>query len=132
MIKVNISHRTLATISKIHISQRTLGTISKIYLCQFGDSQANDSKDILILVTYLSHPVTLKMRSMPSETNQLLSLSQWYIYVSSEKIHQLIQEIFFIQDYNLENGVKVTKKFICFKPVKIKYQLKSDEYPSIF
>ena len=29
--------------------------------------------------------------------------------VSWEKIHSLIQELSYIQDYDLENGVKVTK-----------------------
>ena len=35
------------------------------------------------------------------------------------------------KDYDLENGVKVTKTLICLKPVKIILPLKSDDYPSI-
>ena len=36
-----------------------------------------------------------------------------------------------MQDYDLENGVKVTKNFTCFNSVTTIYPLKSDEYPSI-
>ena len=63
------------------------------------------------IYTYLSLPVTVKMRSRSPESNQLLSLSQWYICVSVKKIHPLVQEISYIQDYDLENGVKVTQNF---------------------
>ena len=35
----------------------------------------------------------------------------WYIYVSSEKIHALVQEISYIQDFDLENRVKVSQTF---------------------
>ena len=52
-----------------------------------------------------------------------------YIYVSLKKIHPLVQEIPYIQDYDLENGVKVTKTLLCLKPVTMIYPLKSDEYP---
>ena len=72
------------------------------------------------ILTYLSPPVTLKMRSSSPKSNQLLSLSLWYIYVSLEKIYPLAQEISYIQDYDLENGSRSPKT-----------SLKSDEYPSI-
>ena len=52
------------------------------------------------------------MRSRSQKSNQLLSLSHWYIHVSLEKIHLLVQEISYIQDYDLENKVKVTKDII--------------------
>ena len=48
-----------------------------------------------------------KMGSRSPNSNQLLSLSQWYIYASSEKIYPLVQKIFVLQDYDLE--AKVTK-----------------------
>ena len=81
--------------------------------------------------TLLSSPVTLKMRSRSVKSNQLLSLSKCYIYVSLEKIHPLLQEIFYIQEYDLENGVKVTKNFRCLKSVTTIYPLTSDDYLSI-
>ena len=34
------------------------------------------------------------------------------MYVSLEKIHQLVQDIVYIQDYDLENRVKVTKNIV--------------------
>ena len=37
-----------------------------------------------------------------------------------------------MQDYDLENGVKVTQNFTCLKSVTTIYPLKSDEYPSIY
>ena len=49
------------------------------------------------------------MRSMSPESNQVLSLSQRYIDASLKKIHALVQKIFYLQDYDLENEVKVTK-----------------------
>ena len=36
-----------------------------------------------------------------------------------------------MQDYDFENGVKVTKTLICLKPITMIYPLKSDESPSI-
>ena len=48
-----------------------------------------------------------------------------------KKIHPLGQEISYIQDYDLENGVQVTKTVTCLKPITMIYPLKSDEYPSI-
>ena len=53
------------------------------------------------------------------------------MYGSLKKIHPLVQEISYIQDYVLENGVKVTKTVICLKPVTMVYPLKSGEYQSI-
>ena len=53
--------------------------------------------------------MTLKMRSRSPKYNQLLSLSQSYIYVSLEEIHPLVQKIFHLQDYDLVKEVKVTK-----------------------
>ena len=38
---------------------------------------------------YFSPPTTLKMRSRSLKSNQLLSLSKWYIYISLEKINSL-------------------------------------------
>ena len=75
--------------------------------------------------------MTLKLRSRSLKSNQLLSLSQWYIFVSLKTIHPLVQEISYIQDYDLENKVKVTKTLLCLKPVTMIYPLKSDECPSI-
>ena len=43
----------------------------------------------------------------------------------------MVQEISYIQDYDLENGIKVTKSLICLKPVTMLYPLKSDEYQYI-
>ena len=56
-----------------------------------------------------------------------------YLCKSGENpsIHPLIQEISYIHDYDLENGVKVTKTVAYLKPVKMVYPLKSEEYPSI-
>ena len=45
----------------------------------------------------------------------------------SEENPSTDQEIPYIQDYDLENGVKVTKTLTCLKPVTTIYQLKSDE-----
>ena len=56
------------------------------------------------IFTYFSPPVTLKMRSMSLKSNQLIRLSL-------ENIHPLVQEISCIQDYDLQNGVKITKHF---------------------
>ena len=53
--------------------------------------------------------MTLKMMSMSQNSSQLLSLSQWYIDASLKKIHPLVQKIFYLKDYDLENEVKVTK-----------------------
>ena len=83
-----------------------------------------------IFTFYLSPLVTLKMRSRSPKSNQLLSLSWWYIYVSLEKIYPLVQEISYIHDYDLENGVKVTQNFTYLNSVTT-IPLKSDEYPSI-
>ena len=82
-------------------------------------------------ITYLNPPMTLKMRSRSPKSNQILSLSYWYIYVSLKKIHPLVQEKSYIQDYDLENGVKVTKILTCFKTVTKIYLLKSEKYPCI-
>ena len=49
------------------------------------------------------------MRSRSPKYNQLLSLSQSYIYANLMKINPLVQKIFHLQEYNLENEVKVTK-----------------------
>ena len=46
----------------------------------------------------------LGTRLRSPKSNQILSLSSWYIYVSLNKIHPLVQEISYIQDYDLENG----------------------------
>ena len=70
--------------------------------------------------------VTLKMRSMSPKFNQLLLMVHL-----CKKIHLLVQDVSYIQDYDLENGVKVTKILICLKPVTVIYPLKSDEYSSI-
>ena len=89
--------------------------VLKVYLCWIGDNQAKGSRDVSNfseIFTYLSPPVTLKMKSS-LKTNQLLSLSKWYIYVSLEKVHPLVQEISYIQDYDLENRVKITQNFTC-------------------
>ena len=53
--------------------------------------------------------MTLKMKSRSPKSNQLLSLSQWYIYASLKKICSLVQKIFHLQDYDRENKVKATK-----------------------
>ena len=55
--------------------------------------------------TYLSPPVTLKTRSRTPKSNQLLNSS----YLSLKKIQPLVQDISYIQDYDFENGTKVTK-----------------------
>ena len=52
------------------------------------------------------------MRSRSPKSNQLTSLSQWYIYVGLEITHPFSQEISYIQDYDLEIRVTVTKKKI--------------------
>ena len=83
------------------------------------------------IFTNFSPPVTLKRRSRSLKSNQFLSLSKWYIYISLERIHPLVQKISYIQDCDLENGVKVTKTFTCLNSVITIYPLKSDEYPSI-
>ena len=51
--------------------------------------------------------------------------------MSQYAIYPLVQEISYIQDYDLENGVKVTKNFTCLNSVTTIYPLKSDEYPYI-
>ena len=43
------------------------------------------------------------------KSNQVLSLSQWYIYVSLEKIYPPVQNIIHLQDFDLVNEVKATK-----------------------
>ena len=84
------------------------------------------------IFTYLSPPVTLKMRSMSPKSNQIESfVLVVYLYISLVKIYPLVQEISYIQDYALENGVKVTQNFTCLKSVTTIYPLKYDEYPSI-
>ena len=49
------------------------------------------------------------MRSRPPKSNHLFSLSQWYNYASLQKIYPQLQNIFHLQDSDLENEVKVTK-----------------------
>ena len=49
-------------------------------------------------VTYLNPPVTLKKKSTSPKSNQLLSLSQWYIHASVVKFHPLVQEISWVQE----------------------------------
>ena len=51
------------------------------------------------------------------------------VCVMLKKIHQLVQEISYIQDNDLQDGIKVTKILMCLKPVTMIYPLKSDEYP---
>ena len=51
----------------------------------------------------------MKMRSSLPKPNQLLSLPQWYMNASLKKIHALVQKTFHLQDYDLDNEVKVTK-----------------------
>ena len=53
------------------------------------------------------------------------------MYVSLEKLYPLVQEISYIQDYTLENGVKVTQNLTYLNYVTPIYPLKSDEYPPI-
>ena len=53
------------------------------------------------------------------------------MYVSLEKIYPLVKEISYIQNYDLENGVKVIQNFTFLNTVTTIYPLKSDEYPSI-
>ena len=57
------------------------------------------------IFTYLSPPVTLKIRSRSPKSNQLLSLSQRYIHASLVTFHPLVQEISFKQE-----SVKPTQK----------------------
>ena len=45
---------------------------------------------------------------MTSKFNYLFRLSKWYIYACVVKIYKLVQKKSYIQDYNLENEVKVT------------------------
>ena len=52
--------------------------------------------------------MTLKKGARSPKSNQLLSLSQ-YVNASLKKIRLLVQKIFHLQDYDLENEVKVTK-----------------------
>ena len=47
--------------------------------------------------------------SRSPKSNQLLNLSQWYISESLKKIHPLVKKIFYLQDYDFENKVKVTQ-----------------------
>ena len=49
------------------------------------------------------------MKSRPPKSNQLLSLSQWYIYANLQEIYQPVPNIFHLQDFDLEYEVKVTK-----------------------
>ena len=49
------------------------------------------------------------MKSRSIKSNQLLSLSQWYIYASLEKIYPQVQNIFHLQDFDIENKIKATK-----------------------
>ena len=53
--------------------------------------------------------MTLKMRAKSPKSDKLLSLSQWYIDAKLEKIHPLVQKIFYVEGYDLENEVKDTK-----------------------
>ena len=53
--------------------------------------------------------MTLEMRSRSPESTKVLSLSQWYMDASLKKIHPLVQKIFYLQDYDIEHEVKVTK-----------------------
>ena len=71
------------------------------------------------------------MRLRSPKANQLLSLPQWYVYASFKKIHLLVQKIFHLQDYDLENEVKATKDKTYHKPVTMIYPCKSEEYPSV-
>ena len=52
------------------------------------------------------------MRPRSLNSNQLLRLSHWNIHENCEKIHPLIQEISYIQDYDLEDRVNVTKDIV--------------------
>ena len=60
--------------------------------------------------------LTRANRSMCTWTNLHTSVNA-YMYVSFETIHPLVQEISYTQNYDLENGVKVTLNFICLKSV---------------
>ena len=70
-----------------------------MYLCKFEERYRYSTHKTMIL----------KMRSRSLKSNQHFSLSQWYIYASLKKIYPLVQKIFHLQDYDLENEVKVTK-----------------------
>ena len=74
--------------------------------------------------------MTSKMRSRSPKSNQLLSLSQWYIESSLKKIHPLVQKIFYLQDCDFENEVKVTKVYSALKLVTMIYVCKFEENPS--
>ena len=71
------------------------------------------------------------MRSRSPKSNQLLSLSQWYINASLKKIHPLVQKIVYFQDFGLENEAKVTKIYSALKLVTTIYLCKLIENPSI-
>ena len=53
-----------------------------------------------------------------------------YIYASLKKIHPLVRKIFYFQDYDLENEVKVTKSKSALKLASMIYLCKCEENPS--
>ena len=90
-----------------------------MYLCKFGGEipTGSEEADFTGFFTFQSASVTLKIRSRSPKSNQLLSSSQQFIFVSLVKIHPLVQKLTHrnpILDISkcrcdLENKVKVTK-----------------------
>ena len=94
-------------------------------------------KDILMQVrrnsihwfkTYAnSKALALKIRPRIPKSNKFLSLSQWFIDAILKKIHSLLQKTFYLQDYDLENEVKVTKIKSALKLVTVIFWCKLEE-----
>ena len=108
---------------KITKISSALKFVTSIYLCKC-------KKSIHWFKRYSTYKtMTLKMRSRSPKCNQLLSLPQWYISASLDKIYPLVQKIFHLQNYNLENETNVTKTKPALKVVTI-YLCRMWENPS--
>ena len=112
-------------------TESCLKLVTMMYLYKFEENPSTGSKDIVgTRICHLNPPLTLKMRLWSPKSNQLLSLSQSYIFASLKKIHSLVQKIFHLQDYDLENEVKVNKILSALEFVTIIYLCKFDENQS--
>ena len=69
---------------------------------------AQETSHVSANFIYLSHPVTLKIRSRSTNLISSYVLSQSYIYAVLTGIYELVHKIFYLQCYLRENEVKVT------------------------
>ena len=84
------------------------------------------------IFTYWSPLVTLKTRSRSPKSNQLLSLSQWYIHASLMIFHPLVQEILCIQESIMPTPTPTKKINSMRPPVTLKMGSESPKLNQLF